>query len=321
MDRTERLHRIEQLLKSRRAVSLEVMRDELEVSPATIKRDIEYMRDRMHSPLIWDREQRGYRLDPLAPRGELPGLWFSSAEVHALLTMEHLLENLQPGFLTPHIEPMRKRIGALLDKGDHSVDEIRQRIRVLPMASRRVEPRHFAAIATALLQRKRIHITYHSRTRDEKTGREVSPQRLVHYRDNWYLDAWCHLRKELRSFAADRIVSVSPLDKKARHISERQLNKVLASGYGIIAGQKTKTARLRFSATASRWVSGEQWHPRQKGRFEGECWTLQFPYSGDTELIMDILRYGPDVEVIAPFELREKVAEKMREALERYENS
>ena len=322
MDRTERFQRTEQLLRLRGTMSLKDLCAELEVSTATAKRDIQYLRDRLSVPIIWDRELRGYRIDinPEIPRNELPGLWFSSAEVNALLSMEHLLENLQPGFLTPHIEPLRKRIIALLEKGDHSVEGIRQRIRVLPMASRRVESKHFAAIAAALLQRKRLHIAYHSRTNDEKTGREVSPQRLVHYRDNWYLDAWCHMRKELRSFAVDRIAFTKPLDKNARNVSERLLDKVLASGYGIIAGQKTKNARLRFSPEASRWVSGEQCHPKQKGRFEGECWVLEFPYSGDAELIMDILRYGPDVEVVSPSELREKVAEKIRQTLERYEN-
>ncbi|MDH4099091.1 MAG: WYL domain-containing protein [Nitrospirota bacterium] len=320
MERTERFHRIEQLLKSCRTVPLRAMVNDLEVSPATVKRDLEYLRNRLNVPIVWVRERRGYILDYEAPRSELPGLWFGSAEAHALLSMEHLLENLQPGLLTQHIDPLRKRIVALLEKGDHSAEEIRQRIRVLPMASRRVESKHFAAIAAALLQRKRLHITYQSRTRDEKTGREVSPQRLVHYRDNWYLDAWCHMRKELRSFAVDRIAFTKLLDKKARNVSERLLDKVLASGYGIISGQKTKTARLRFSAEVSRWVSDEQWHPRQKGWFEGERWLLELPYSGDTELLMDILRYGPDVAVVSPPELREKVVEKMRETLEMYEN-
>lgn len=50
-----------------------------------------------------------------------------------------------------------------------------------------------------------MRIRYHSRSKDERTERVVSPQRLIYYRDNWYLDAWDHLREALRSFSIDRI--------------------------------------------------------------------------------------------------------------------
>ena len=125
MDRTERFMKIDQLLQSRKSTSLALMMDELEVSRATVKRDIEYMRDRMHAPILWDRELRGYRYDRSesgTPDFSLPGLWFNSSEVHALLTMDHLLTNLQPGLLGPHIEPLRQRIHTLLlSKNKHVI--------------------------------------------------------------------------------------------------------------------------------------------------------------------------------------------------------
>ena len=102
MDRTERFYKIQNLIANRRSVPMSVMLDELCVSKATVKRDLEYMRDRIGMPIVWDRELRGYRLDkddPTATTFELPGLWFSATEVHALLTMEHLMERLQPGLL------------------------------------------------------------------------------------------------------------------------------------------------------------------------------------------------------------------------------
>ena len=74
----------------------------LEVSRATFKRDLEYLRDRMQMPIVWNRDLGGYQLDSNAATAhlfQLPGLWFSSEEIHALLTMEHLLEKLQPGLL------------------------------------------------------------------------------------------------------------------------------------------------------------------------------------------------------------------------------
>ena len=126
----------------------------------------------------------------------LPGLWFNASEVHALLTMDHLLSNLQPGLLGPHIDPLRDRIQNLLESGDHSAEEVASRIHISQLAERPVDADIFASISDALLMRKRIVLHHYNRASDITVEREVSPQRLVYYRDNWYLDAWCHLRKD-----------------------------------------------------------------------------------------------------------------------------
>jgi len=322
MDRTERFYKIDQLMHERRAVPLSVMMDELDVSKATIKRDLEYLRDRMNAPIIWDNQLRGYRYDgpsDASKRFELPGMWFNASEAHALLTMEYLLENLQPGLLGPHIEPLRTRIRMLLDTGDHSAEEVKRRIRVLHMAARPIIPENFEVIATAVLKRCRLQIGHYNRGRDEVSQREVSPQRLVYYRDNWYLDTWCHLRNALRSFSVDAIHDATQLNKKARNVAEKRLDAELGSGYGIFSGQKTQQVTLRFSPKMARWVSKEEWHPDQKGRYDQDgYYLLTFPYANDTELLMDILRYGADVEVIKPVTLRTKVQAQLKDALKKY---
>ncbi len=224
MDRTERFYRIDQLLHTRTCVPLRAMMDDLGVSRATVKRDLEYMRDRLNAPIVWDRSTGGYRYeqcDEAGNRYALPGLWLNGSEIHALLTMEHLLENLTPGLLEPHIGPLRARIRTLMGSSARAPEEITDRIRVLPLASRRLALRCFEEVATAVLSRKRLWIRHYSRNRDEHTEREVSPQRLVHYRDNWYLDAWCHLRDGIRSFAVDAIRSARLLEEPAREMSEK----------------------------------------------------------------------------------------------------
>ena len=321
MDRSERFYKIERMLRNRDVVPIRDFLDELGVSEATFKRDIEYLRERLNAPIPWDREMRGYRLyepDPENPRHELPGLWFNSSEIHALLAFHHLLDHLQPGLLTPHIKPLQERIRKLLKKDDHSFEEIARRIRVLPMAARRIESPCFQAIAHALLARRRLRLIHYHRARNEETEREVSPQRLVHYRDNWYLDAWDHGKQALRTFAVDSIRRATLLDAKARNVPDKTLDAELGSGYGIFAGRKIQTAVLRFTPERARWVAHERWHPRQKGYEKDGTYILEVPYSDDTELILDILRYGPDVEVIAPASLRREVAERLRLAAQRY---
>lgn len=312
MDRTERFYKIDQLLNERRSVSMEVFLDTLGISKATFKRDLEYLRDRLNAPIVWDPVGRGYRFGSQDPRNRqyaLPGLWFNASEIHALLTMRELLENLQPGLLGPQIEPLLARVRSLLDSTDHTVEEVERRIRILPATARSLSLPEFETICSALLSRRRLQIGHYSRERDELTERLISPQRLAHYRDNWYLDAWCHLRGALRSFAVDCIRHAATIDTRAKGVSARSLDTHLGSGYGIFSGRNTQTARLRFTPVRARWVASEQWHSDQEGKFDDQGrYELRVPYSDHRELLMDILKHGSEVEVLEPLELRGVVA-------------
>lgn len=321
MDRTERFYKIDQLLQGGLSVSFAKLQESLGISRAQVKRDLAYMRERLNAPIEYDRDTNGYRFGKPAagPRYGLPGLWFSAAEIHALLTMQHLLENLQPGLLTPHVKPLLARFAAILGSGDHSQEEVARRVRVLHMAARELKHEGFAVVATATLNRRRLKIRHYNRMEDQETERVISPQRLVHYRDNWYVDAWCHLRNGLRSFAVDAIRAAEPLDERAKDVPKAELDEYLKGGYGIFGGKKVTWAKLRFSPLAARWVATQQWHSKQKGAFDkGGSYVLELPYSNDRELIMDILKFGPEVEVLEPEALRKRVREQLAAASKLY---
>jgi predicted DNA-binding transcriptional regulator YafY len=132
----------------------------------------------------------------------------------------------------------------------------------------------------------------------------------VHYRDNWYLDAYCHLREDLRSFAVDAIQSAIPRETRAKEIPKAELDEYLGSGYGIFAGRKVVWATLKFSPKMARWVSAQTWHPDQRHSIEKDgSYLLELPYADDRELVMEILKFGPDVEVLSPAPLRKRVSE------------
>jgi len=322
MERTDRFYRIQALLKHRKLVRTQEFLDELEVSRATFKRDLEYLRDRMRAPIVYDREEEAYKFDSgVADRElwELPGLWFSAAELQALLTMDRLLGNLEPGVLSEIVGPLRKRLRELLESGHHSADDIARRIRIVAIGSRQVEPAHFRALSTALLSRRRLRIRHLRRQTGEVLEREISPQRLVHYRDNWYLDAWCHKRQALRTFGVDAIESAIVSEKPAKEVADEILDRHFASGYGIFAGGDTQDAVLLFAAERARWVSREVWHPKQDGKLQLDgTYLLRFPYAEEPELVMDILKYGAEVQVLAPESLRAAVASKLRAAAALY---
>ena len=320
MSNNERIYRIDQLLHDRKIVSFQELLHRLEVSPATLKRDLAYMRDRLHAPIIYDKERNGYRFDSESEDYALPGLWFSPEEIYALLTMQHLLSNLDAsGMLSKHIQPLQSRLLAMLDDADSSLEEIQKRVKVEKMGSRKFDLEHFEEIGLALVKRKKIKIDYQSRSKDENTSREISPQRMIYYRDNWYLDAWCHEKNALRSFSIDAIKRAEVMDSAAIDVNESELNEELASGYGIFAGRNTKTAILKCSAERSKWVSSEKWHPQQNSRMLSDgSYELKIPYSDSRELLMDILKYGHEVEIISPSELKVELVSILKKTIEKY---
>jgi predicted DNA-binding transcriptional regulator YafY len=169
------------------------------------------------------------------------------------------------------------------------------------------------------LNRRRVKLIHFNRQSGQTSEREVSPQRLTFYRDNWYLDSWCHLRKAIRSFAVDALQQVEPLPMTAKEISEQELDHQLRSGYGIFSGSEVQWTTLKFTPSRARWIASEQWHPQQRSHYDEQGYFyLSLPYSQEPELLMDILKHGPEVEVLEPQSLRSKVAATVKKMMELY---
>jgi predicted DNA-binding transcriptional regulator YafY len=320
MDKFDRIYALHRILSARRTpISEDELRARLECSRATMYRLVAALRDRLGAPLERTSEPPGFRYatDAGAPY-ELPGLWFSESELQALLVFHRLLAGLEPGLLEEHLSPLRRRIDALVGHRRLGLVEAAQRIRVLSICARPVGS-VFRVLAEATLQRRRLRLTYHARSTDRTTERDVDPQRLTHYRDNWYLDAWDHLRRELRSFAVDRVRRADGAGRTARDVPEAELDEHLATSYGIFAGRANKTAVLLFSRERARWVADERWHPQQVGQFRTDgSYELRVPYRDARELVMDVLRHGVEAEVLAPESLRAAVREAILRAAEKY---
>jgi len=326
MDRTERFYRIELLLRSRGCVSFAALRTELEVSPATLKRDLQYLRDRLHAPIVYDAHDNGYRLaGPRAAgadaRHELPGLWFGADEIHALLTMHQLLAGLDDdGVLARHLQPLLERLEGLLGPDEQQGREVMRRVRIIGAARRRTPGRTFALLGGALMRRRRVWLRYWKRSDRRASEREVSPQRLVCHRHTWYLDAWCHASDGLRRFALDAMQDARELEGRSRLVPVRDLEAALDGGYGIYGtGSRPKWATLVFAADAAQWVAHEEWHPAQRARWlEDGRYELQVPYGDATELVMDILRHGDSVVVSGDKALRAAVRARLERAAAAY---
>lgn len=321
MARQDRLQKMQRLFRVRRFISMSELKRELEVQGrATIRRYLDHLRNTVGIPILYDRELGGYRVDrnDIASDTGMLGLWFSASELHALLTMNQLLRQIEPVVIRDQIEPLRLRISKILGADTRSLAEIEKRVKILPMTTRPVTAKIYQDCLTALLNRKRLIITYSARRSGETSGRTISPQRLVYYRDNWYLDAWCHSRRSLRMFSVDAIKSSTVSSEEARDMPEEYLKAVLEPGYGIFSGRRTRIARLRFSPAEAHWMSTEIWHPQQKAKWDKKGnYYLQFPYSNHPELVMDLLRHIPEVEVLGPKSLRNHLIFRIKAAAEK----
>lgn len=323
MSRVERLYHLHNILNQRRTpISRQDLMERLECSQATLYRLLAQLRDYLGAPLEQDPDTRGFYYDRSYDQPfELPGIWISPEELQALLTARQVLGNVQEGLLEGELESLQGRISSLLRKKGVETEEGESRIHIQPVAARAVPPHLFQDVLGALVKRRQLHINYHGRERNEVSERDISPQRLTQYRNSWYLDAWCHKAEGLRSFALERISEQQVLDEAARDVSEKDLSKHFDRSYGIFSGPAKHTAEMRFSAEMSRWVADEQWHPDQQGELDSEgAWTLKVPFSNPRELVMDILRYGPEVEVLAPDFLREAVAESAGKTAQTYQD-
>lgn len=294
------------------------MMEDLEVSRSTITRDLEFLRDRLRAPVIYDPDANGHWYDPEAETFELPGFWLNQSELYGLLATEQLLEAIQPSLLAPYIGPLKARVRKLLGEGGRHAEAIGDRVRLHESGRRSFDSDAFGTIAEATLAGRRLAFDYRGRARDEQTQRKVHPQRLLHYRSNWYLIAHCESAGELRMFSLDRIREAVASETAADQLPAARVDRWLGASYGIFTGTASEWAHLRFTATAARWAAEERWHPDQLGAWAGDAYELQVPYANPTELIMEVMRYGPEVEVLGPAELRQEVGRRLAAAAAQY---
>lgn len=300
-------------------VALHTLAESLGCSARTVRRYIDELVALHHAP--WFIHEGCVFLDNSRKHQiEVDGYWFTSEELFSLLALYQMTDTLSEGLLAGHFQEFKQRIIKILGPEEHSLNLTRN-VKILPIASPPVRSDLLNKITDAIARQQRLEIRFWNRHSNTLTDREISPYQLVRYRDRWFVDAWCHLRDGLRSFSLEAIQAISSLKQPIKPPQEEELSAFYQSSYGIFTGQSNKTAVLMFSAYQARWIKDQQWHPQQISTWlEDGRYQLQLPYKEDAELIQDILKFGPEVEVIAPEELRQKVAHRLRQTFAQYEN-
>lgn len=320
MSKSHRKSRLKRYLKDcRQALSLKHLADHFDCSEKTIRRDIEELACEQQAP--WYVYQNKVYFDERRYRQlELDGFWLSEQELKALFVLDHALEKLSNGVLIQQLKPIKPMLLKILGESGRE-ESLTRKVKILEIASRNIAPKVFQTLTQSLSESKCLQIRYWKRHTNQSQLREVSPLQLVRYKDNWYLDAYCHHRKAIRSFSLDAILDCTIQENATHEIEEQALQKHFADSYGIFSGEADKVAELHFNEYISRWIQNEIWHPDQitEKQADGSV-IMKLPYHYDTELIQDILKYGPNVKVLSPPELKQKVQDQLKRTLEQYQN-
>ncbi|MBW6485813.1 MAG: YafY family transcriptional regulator [Syntrophobacterales bacterium] len=281
---------------------------EFGISPRQAQRDLEFMQERLHAPLRYDPGRRGFEYENNCY--ELPPVWLTEEELQALSLSLRLAAAIPDHKiktalreLVEHILPVRSASVPL------DLAKIEEKISIKNIAYYRVPEATFHAVTAALFGETALKISYHTPYADETTERIIRPLHLLCYMGNWHLIAFCGLRREIRDFAVSRILAVEPCAETLPLPPDLPPPKeFIRRNFGVITGDNSTTATLRFSATISPLVAEQQWHEAQQTVLSPDgSLTLSFPVSGLYEITREILKYGADVEVVAPDELREAV--------------
>ncbi len=163
--------------------------------------------------------------------------------------MQRLLKDAGGGLLEEHFGALAKRLDELTKHQRLNLGEAPQRLR-FPAIAARPAGAAFNTVASATLQRRKLWLEYHARSTDERTERTVSPQRIVHYREAWYLDAWDEGKDALRSFSIDRIRRATVLDERRARRAGGRARRALRDGVRNLRRQGGQDGRAAVHARA-----------------------------------------------------------------------
>jgi len=288
-----------------------------ECSVKTAQRTIETFRDRFGAPLHYDAARRGYRYDD--PDYRLPVTRLTENELLALLVSRKLLTDASAGVLSKELGRVAAKLGRLLAENIPGVLDPETAFSFRWTAVTPCQEEVFGQTVSALIHCRFLSFSYYSPHSDACTVRTVEPHHLLNYQGAWHLIAWCRLREGWRDFVLARM-SRCEIRSSCFHRRDVSLwRPLLEATFGIFHGAETYEVTLRFSKSLARWARGQTWHEEQRftARETGEL-DLTLPVSHETEILMEILKYGSQVEVLAPERLRRRVREEIQSMMKKY---
>jgi predicted DNA-binding transcriptional regulator YafY len=283
-----------------------ILAEQFEISTKTAQRDIDFMRDRLNCPLQYDPGRKGYYYedDTLS----LPMVYLSPKELSALLIARKTLKDISGGTLGKEISSILNKITNILTKHNMKEDAIDDTFSFQMVEYSPTVENTFQTVLEGCLKNRRLSFTYFSPAKEEMRERTVDPYHLFNYMGTWHLLGKCHLRKEIRDFALNRISGAKVLNEAYKVPVDFDFKKYFLSTFGLYKGKSIQDVTLRFSPLKAKWIKDQVWHKDQKVKYLADgSLELRFPVSDFSEIKMEILKHGDQVKVIKPKTLRDLI--------------
>jgi len=302
----ERMLRIHQALAAGRFPNALTLAREIEVASKTIHRDLEFMRDRLNLPLAYDHARKGFHYT--SEVSAFPTMQITEGEIVALVVAEKALQQYRgTSFEKPLLSAIKKMEQALPDTISLNLADIEQTISFRTRAEPILNLEIFDALAKAVAQRQQLELHYR-KPGQAAEKRLVDAYHLANINGEWYLFAYDHARKDLRTFVPARIQSVKATGNTFERMQKFSLEKRLRDSFGVHAGEGEFDVVIRFNARAADYIREKKWHPSQTLRdLKGGAAELKMKLSSLAEVQRWVLSWGGEATVLKPRELVESV--------------
>lgn len=309
--------RIHELLQKGAPVSRSTLAAELEVSPKTVGRDLDFMRDRLGLPLEYDPARHGFVYTRRVV--QFPTMTISEGELVALSVARKALTQYRG---TPFEQPLRaafeKLTGGLRDQIQFAWGDLGESISFRTAGQGVGDLATFETASQGVLRAEELAFSYQKLGSDAAETRRVEPLHLACIDHQWYLFARDRAREgAVRTFALTRIAGLRATGRRFERPADFSLDDHLADSFGVFSAPEPREVRLRFDAFSARLIRERTWHASQSleplpdGRLE---LTMHLGLSPEVERW--ILGWGAHVEALAPAALREKIGRTARQVAE-----
>jgi proteasome accessory factor B len=311
----ERMLRIHQAIQSGRYPNAVALARELEVSSKSIHRDFEFMRDRLQLPLEYDHDRKGYYYTEEV--SNFPTLQITEGELFALLVAEKALQQYRgTTFERPLLSAFKKMAAALPDTVSLNLAEWERTISFRTSAEPVLNLETFDTLSKATAQRQQLQLTYRKPGRRETELRLVDPYHLANINGEWFLFAWCHLRRDIRTFVPARIQAIATTGKTFARPQKFSLDKRLRDSFGVQSGQGSFDVVIRFNELVSDYIREKKWHESQQLKeLKDGGLELRMKLSSLAEVERWVLGWAGNAQVIQPPELAQKVQKSAQDIL------
>jgi proteasome accessory factor B len=299
--------RIHQSLHSGKFPNATTLARELEVSTKSIHRDIEFMRDRLNLPIEFNIARNGYFYT--GEVSSFPTMQITEGELFALVVAEKALQQYRgTSFEKPLLSAIKKMEQSLPDTISLNLADLEQSISFRTRAEQILDLKIFDVLAKAAARREQIELAYRKPGQTKPEARIVDPYHLANINGEWYLFAYDHARKDIRTFAPARIKSVKLTGKTFARPEKFSLEKRLRDSFGVHSGQGEHEVVIRFNPRAADYVREKKWHESQQLReLKNGGVELSLKLSSLAEIERWVLSWGGDAKVLKPRELAEAV--------------